>query len=97
MEKQTTSSVGFTNLSLIVDNTNNSYIIFDINGEIEWANKGFYNIYGYSIDEYKKLFGTSIFSTSTNGNISKIINRCIVNKRSIDYISSCKTKEGKNK
>ncbi|RLD64656.1 MAG: hypothetical protein DRJ01_00175 [Bacteroidetes bacterium] len=97
LEKQTTSSVGFTNLSLIVDNTNNSYIIFDINGEIEWANKGFYNIYGYSIDEYKKLFGTSIFSTSTNGNISKIINRCIVNKRSIDYISSCKTKEGKTK
>ena len=95
--KQKQTNAKFTNLSLIADNTNNSYIIFDINGEIEWANKGFYNIYGYTIDEYKELFGTSILSTSTNGDISKIINQCIVNKSSIDYISSCKTKQGQTK
>ena len=39
-------------LSLIADETRNSFVIFDVNGKIEWANKGFFKTYGYTIDEY---------------------------------------------
>ncbi|MBE9468435.1 MAG: PAS domain S-box protein [Bacteroidetes bacterium] len=97
LPKQKESDDELLNLKLIADKTNNSYVIFGLDGEIEWTNQGFYKIYGYTIDEYKKLFGTSILSTSTNGDISKIINQCIVNKSSTDYISSCRTKNGETK
>ncbi len=44
-------------LASIALNAHNSILLLDANGNIHWANKGFENLYGYSLEEYKVLMG----------------------------------------
>ena len=40
-------------LSLLIEDSVNAVIITDVEGRVEWVNKGFYNITGYSLEEIK--------------------------------------------
>jgi len=84
-------------LILFMDKADNSFIIFDINGEIEWVNEGFNRLYGYTVDEFKRKFGRTIFDVSKNSEIKKKVDRCIETKRSINYVAECQTRSGEYK
>lgn len=84
-------------LVLFMDKADNSFIIFDDKGEIEWVNDGFNRLYGYTIDEFKSRFGRTIFEASKNSEINHKIDKCIKTKKSINYVAECQTRSGEFK
>ena len=83
-------------LSIVAQETDNSVMIADKDGNIEWVNAGFTKLFGYSLDEFKILFGDNIKQTSNNSNIDTLLNDCYTKKESVVYNSPCKTKNGKS-
>ncbi|MFO8236536.1 MAG: adenylate/guanylate cyclase domain-containing protein [Bacteroidales bacterium] len=51
-----------SNLSQVAKNIGNAVIIFYPDGEIEWVNEGFKEIYGLNIEEYLSKYHHEIFS-----------------------------------
>ncbi len=82
-------------LSIVASETHNSVLICDAKGNMEWANTGFSKLFGYSLDEYKKLKGVSIIEASINENISQIIQESISEKKFVVYETLKTTKGGK--
>ncbi|MBI4645324.1 MAG: tetratricopeptide repeat protein, partial [Bacteroidia bacterium] len=74
-------------LSIVASETDNSVIIADAKGNIEWINDGFTRLFGYTLEEFKKEKGTNIYEVSTNPNIREIISDCVRTKNSALYIS----------
>jgi len=81
-------------LVLLMDRADNSFIIFDEKGEIEWVNEGFRRLYGYTIDEFKRKFGRTIFEASKNSEIIAKVEHCIQTKKSVNYVAECPTHYG---
>lgn len=81
-------------LILFMDKADNSFVIFTVDGEIEWVNEGFTRLYGYSLEEYKLKFGRTIFEASRNSNIKSKVERCVDTKKTINYVAECQTKSG---
>ncbi|MEN8118870.1 MAG: YfiR/HmsC family protein [Bacteroidota bacterium] len=79
-------------LSLVASKTDNSVVIADLNGEIEWVNDGFTRLLGTSFDEFREEYGTNLFLTSLNPNIVDQIAEGIAYKKSINYTSKTFTK-----
>jgi PAS domain S-box-containing protein len=84
-------------IQLLMDRADNSFIMFDQNGEPEWVNQGFIRLYGYSLDEFKRKFGRTIYESSRNSDIKTKIDRCIKTKKSVNYVSEFKTRTGEYK
>jgi len=84
-------------LVLFMDRADNSFVIFDADGKIEWVNDGFTRLYGYSLDEFKRHFGHTIFDVSKNSDIKNKVERCVKTKKSISYVAECKTRSGEFK
>lgn len=75
-------------LSIVARETSNAVAILDNNGNIEWLNDGFSNIYGFSYDEFIKSKKTkNIIELSNNNNIELVLKECIDNKTSVSYES----------
>lgn len=83
-------------LSIVASETDNSIVIANRNGEIEWANSGFTKLYGYSLEMFKQKFGNNILKSSNNENIKYVIEECIRKKQSVVYTSKAVTKSEKN-
>lgn len=73
-------------LSIVARETDNSVVIADKNGEIEWVNEGFNKLWGYTIDEFKSAKGSNILNYKNNKFVSDLISDCITNKRSVSYV-----------
>lgn len=82
-------------LSLVASKTDNSVIIADVNGDIEWVNDGFTRLLGVSFDEFSKEYGTNIFDSSLNKELKPQMKQAINEKRSIIYSAKTVTKSGK--
>ncbi|MFO8067618.1 MAG: adenylate/guanylate cyclase domain-containing protein, partial [Bacteroidales bacterium] len=82
-------------LSIVAKETENAITIFNKEGQIEWANDGFTKLYGFSIDEYKKVNGDNIYAASHNKDIRSLIKLGITNKKSVVYDYPAKNKKGK--
>lgn len=72
-------------LSLVASKTDNSVIIADANGEIEWVNDGFQRMLGVDFFTFKKRFGSNFFEASLNSNIYDLVERGVYERRSIIY------------
>lgn len=81
-------------LSIVASKTDNIVVISDAQGEIEWVNESFEKTYGYSMDEFKKNFGTNLIKTSSNSKISELIQTAVSEKHSAEYISQSSSKSG---
>ncbi len=81
-------------LSLVASKTDNAVIIFDKNYNLEWINKGFSKIYGYSNEEFisKKI---NIIKDSHNSEIENLLEECIKKRNSVFYRTINYTKKGK--
>ncbi len=82
-------------LSLVASKTDNSVVIADLNGEIEWVNHGFTRLLGMTFEEFADEYGTNLFTTSLNPDIVDQIAEGIAFKKSINYTSKTHTKNGK--
>jgi len=81
-------------LSFIVKQTDNAVIIFNKEGKIEWANKGFKKMYGYSLEEFLQRKGNNISSISYNSHIQTHIQKLLQTSKSVNYITKCRVKYG---
>ena len=72
-------------LFITTQKTDNSIVIADANGEIEWVNEGFTRMYGYSLPEFIEEKGLSLVSASSYPYIEETINEIIKTKKSISY------------
>src|ERR1022692_675942 len=82
-------------LSLLIAELDNPVIVTDANFEIEWVNPGFTRTYGYTLEEFIRLRGKSLFTASYNSNISRALNRAIKQRVVVKYESRNITKDGR--
>ncbi len=73
-------------LSLVAKHTDNAVIILDENGNLEWVNEGFENMYGKKLSQIPEK-ERNIFNLSKKENIGEIIKDCQNNKKSLCYES----------
>lgn len=83
-------------LSLVARETDNSIVICDEKGNIEWVNDGFTKLFGYQLEEFIKEKGTNLINASYNENINLLFAHCINLKESITYTTFNSTKNGQN-
>lgn len=82
-------------LSIVADKTDNSVLIIDKNGEIEWANDAFTRMLGLTLDEFKKKYGSNIYKASLNPEIECVLCESIKANRSVVYSNKTVTKKGR--
>ncbi len=82
-------------LSIVASKTDNSVVILDKNGDIEWVNEGFTRMLGMSFAEYKQLYGNNLFQVSLNPDIREVVNQSIKHKQSAIYTGKTLNKQGK--
>lgn len=74
-------------LSLVASKTDNAVLISDKNGIWEWANEGFTKMYGYSLEQFIEMRGTTITETSSSPKIKHIIEEAVYLRKSVTYTS----------
>ncbi len=83
--------------ALIPHSMQNSFILINTNGELEWANEGFRNLHGYKLEEFKERFGSTIFSLCDQTDILNLFTKCIKEKEPINYVNKIKTRTGEDR
>lgn len=81
-------------LSFIASETNNTVVIINSEGDIEWLNKSFTEIYGFTIEDFKKMGGRSFLKTSSNPQIHVDFKNCLDNIKPLTYEAQVKCKDG---
>lgn len=72
-------------LSVIAQKTDNAVAIFDAQGNIEWINEGFTQMYGFTLEQFKNEKGENLIKSSANPHIQAAIKKCIRNKETAIY------------
>ena len=81
-------------LSIVARETQNSILILDPNGVIEWVNASFEHLNQTSLTAFKAKYGNTIYEVSNNPEIKNIIQNCITSKNSVYYESANKFNDG---
>jgi PAS domain S-box-containing protein len=81
-------------LSVAASETDNGIIITDKNGNIEWVNKGFEKMYGFSLGELHQVFGYNLKNAGRSENMASLFEKIISDKKSVNYESQVKAKNG---
>ncbi len=82
-------------LSLVASKTDNSVIIANADGEIEWVNDGFTRLLGVPFEEFADEYGHNMFKSSLNPRLREQLQIAIKEKRSIIYSAKTTTKDGR--
>jgi PAS domain S-box-containing protein len=80
-------------LSVAVSATDNVVIILDAEGNFEWVNNSFTQIYGYTLKQFMKERGKNILEVSHNPEIEKILAECRSSGRTIRYQTEAMDKD----
>lgn len=72
--------------ALATQNANNSFILFNRIGEIDWANEGFKRLHGISILEHIRRNGNYLQNLSKNEEVRVLLSTCIDCKTPVNYI-----------
>ncbi len=81
-------------LSVAVSETDNAIIITDKSGQIEWVNRGFERLYGYSLGEMQHIFGNNLKQAGRSKNISNLFDKVISEKKSVNYEAEVLARDG---
>ena len=81
-------------LSIVARETDNSILITDSTGNIEWLNDGFKRHYEYTEEDYRNIQGESLFMISGHPQIKELFTKCISTKKSVSYESKHVLKSG---
>lgn len=71
--------------AVLAQNVQNSFIVTNYNGEIEWANDGFKNMHGITVNQHIDKFGRHIKNVYNDTNVSKQIDNCFINHNPISF------------
>jgi PAS domain S-box-containing protein len=82
-------------LSLVADRSENSVLITNKEGEIEWVNKAFEKLYECTLDEFKELYGAKAGSKSKK--FREAIRKCKKDLKWVVYENSWVTSSGEKK
>lgn len=82
-------------LSIISNGTPNIIIIMDENGEIEWVNKVFTELTEYSLEDYKKKCGRTIYEVTSSPDLKNIVNEAVKENKTMFYETFQITSSGK--
>lgn len=83
-------------LSIVASQTDNAVVIMDNQGNVEWINRGFTNMSGFTFEDlhtHKKDNLTSLYAS--NNEIQAIKDECLSSCQSKIFESEIKTKDGK--
>lgn len=81
-------------LSVAASETDNGIIITDKNGNIEWVNKGFEKMYGFSLSELHLEFGHNLKNAGRSENMESLFEKVMIEKKSVNYESKVEAKNG---
>jgi len=84
-------------LSIVASETDNAVTICDADGNIEWINESLYRLFGYTLEEHKKVYGNNVLEASTNPDIKEIIDAVKKTKKPTVYESTIKTINGESR
>jgi len=73
-------------LSLVASKTNNSVIIFDVDGNMDWVNDGFHNMYGYTREEYIDKIGKNITDFCKDNGKDELVAELLKEKQPTSYL-----------
>jgi PAS domain S-box-containing protein len=82
-------------LSLVASKTDNSVIIANSDGDIEWVNDGFTRLLGIPFEEFARDYSHNMFKSSLNPRLREQLQLAIKEKRSIIYSAKTTTKDGR--
>ncbi|MBI4646342.1 MAG: tetratricopeptide repeat protein [Bacteroidia bacterium] len=82
-------------LSIVASETDNSVIIANAEGIIEYVNAGFTKLFEYTFDEFASMRGKNIVKTSFYPDFLDLFLDCIEKKNSVVYTTLSETKSGK--
>ncbi|MFC2090857.1 PAS domain-containing protein, partial [Bacteroidota bacterium] len=82
-------------LSLVASHTENTVVIMDGNGNLEWVNDAFKKMYSKDLQEFCEERGWNIRDNSQHENISGIINQIYITRKPFSYNSKYKDESGK--
>jgi PAS domain S-box-containing protein len=94
-EKILQYNIELQKLSIVASNTNNAVIIMDNDGNLNWVNKSFYDVYGYNLEEFIHKFGKNIRKASSSTEIVKLLDKCNKTMSSVTYETKNYTKNNK--
>ncbi len=87
-------NVDLARLSIVAEQSENAFMIMDSQGNIQWINKFFTQIYEYDFDSFIRARGSNIINTSFYPGIKNILQRCIETKKAVSYNALNITKDG---
>ncbi len=82
-------------LSIVASKTENSVVIAQPDGEIEWVNDGFTRLLGLTFDEFKKKYSSNMFKSSLIDDLKERVEQAVTEKKSIIYSAKTKTSENR--
>ncbi|OFX44630.1 MAG: hypothetical protein A2046_01225 [Bacteroidetes bacterium GWA2_30_7] len=82
-------------LSIVASETDNSVVIANEQGTIEWVNAGFRKLYGYTLEQFIKEKGSNLIKASSNEHFLECMMECICDKKSVNYITETFNSSGK--
>jgi PAS domain S-box-containing protein len=81
-------------LSIVASETDNAVVIMDKDGNAEWVNKAFINIYGQTLENLTREKGSNIREFSDFENISQALESVITTAGSITYSNKSQKPDG---
>ena len=84
-------------IAMVSESTPFAFLIVKTNGELEWANEGFEKVHGYKLEEYKSIYGNTIFGLTNTPDIVNIFSQCLKKKTPVDFISKIKSRKSEEK
>ena len=84
-------------IAMVSESTPFAFLIVKTNGELEWANEGFEKVHGYKLEEYKSIFGSTIFGLTNTPDIVNIFSQCLKKKSPVDFISKIQSRKNEEK
>lgn len=94
-EKVELANIELEKLSLVASETDNAVFIVDKDGKLTWVNAGFTRLTGLTFEDLMNLRGDNEFvRTSSNPKIKEMLDRAILENRSVQYESKLPSKSG---
>jgi PAS domain S-box-containing protein len=84
-------------LSIVASETDNAVTICDAEGNFEWVNESLFRLFGYTLEERKKIHESNVVKASSNPNIKDILSKVKETKKSTVYESLVETRSGEIK
>jgi PAS domain S-box-containing protein len=80
--------------AVLVQNVQNSFIVTNYKGNIEWANDGFTKLHGLHIEEQIEKFGCNILDVYDDETVNSLIEQCLLDHKPVSFSKKIKHDEG---